>query len=79
STNTPSISFSKPVSTFTPTDSFRSWRHRYKDQEELLEKIKERWLDMCSNKKDVYFFVGNMWQYPGQFMVLGVFYPPTNS
>ena len=57
------------------TQSFRSWRHRYKDQEELLEKIKERWLDMCSSKKDAYFFVGNMWKHPKRFMVLGVFYP----
>jgi len=43
----------------------------------LLDKIKEKWLDtLCSPKKDVYFFVGNVWLRPKQFMILGVFYPP---
>jgi len=57
--------------------SYRSWGYRYKSEELLLEKIKERWLDrMCSEKNDVYFFVGNQRRFKNQFMVLGVFYPP---
>lgn len=56
--------------------SYRSWRYRYADQDILLEKIKEKWLDIAGPEKDVYFYVGNMWQHPKQFMVLGVFYPP---
>jgi len=58
------------------TQSYRRWRYRYKSQELLLQKIKERWLNrMCSEKNDMYFFVGNMKRFHDQFMVLGVFYP----
>jgi len=56
--------------------SYRSWRHIYKTQQLLLEKIKERWFyRMCTNKYDTYFFVGNQRRFVNQFMVLGVFYP----
>jgi len=55
--------------------AYRSWRYRYTDQAILLQKIKEKWLDIAGPKKDVYFYVGNMWKYPKQFLVLGVFYP----
>lgn len=56
--------------------SYRRWRHMYKPQE-LLDKIKEKWLgNMCSEKKNTYFFVGNEWRFPQQFHVLGTFYPP---
>jgi hypothetical protein len=56
--------------------AYRDWRHRYKSQALLLQKIKERWLNlMCSDKNDVHFFVGNMKRFHDQFMVLGVFYP----
>ena len=57
--------------------SFRKWRSKYKPEQLLLEKIKQRWFgEMCSDKKDTYFFVGNMLAHPDAFMVLGVFYPP---
>ena len=57
--------------------SYRSWRDRYRQENVLLEKIKERWLkNMCAEKNDVYFYVGNMQRFVDQFMVLGVFYPP---
>lgn len=57
--------------------SYRSWRWRYRNENVLLEKIKERWLDrMCALKNDVYFFVGNTKRFRDTFMVLGVFYPP---
>jgi hypothetical protein len=56
--------------------AYRDWRYKYKPQELLLQKIKERWLDrICSEKNDVYFYVGNMKRFHDQFMVLGVFYP----
>ncbi len=58
------------------TQSYRSWRSKYPSQTVLLQKIEQKWMDICSLKKDVYFYVGNMWQRPKQFMVLGVFYPP---
>ena len=57
--------------------AYRNWRWKYKTQELLLEKIRERWLTLvCSPKNDVYFFVGNMKRFRDNFMVLGVFYPP---
>ncbi|MDA8238960.1 MAG: hypothetical protein M0Z67_01180 [Nitrospiraceae bacterium] len=58
--------------------AYRTWRFTYKDEAVLLEKIKERWLDnLCSMKNDTYFFVGNMKRFRQNFMILGVFYPPT--
>ena len=57
--------------------AYRKWRHKYKNRNILLEKIKEKWLnDLCGLQKDVYFYVGNIWRRPKQFMILGVFYPP---
>jgi hypothetical protein len=56
--------------------AYRDWRSRYKSQAQLLEKIKERWLDrMCSKQNDIYFYVGNMKRFHANFLVLGVFYP----
>lgn len=57
------------------TQSYRAWRYKYSTQGLLLKKIEQKWLEICSDEKDVYFYVGNMWQHPKQFMVLGVFYP----
>lgn len=59
------------------TEAYRRWRHKYEEQTVLLTKIREKWLDeLCGPERDTYFYVGNMWQHPKQFMVLGVFYPP---
>jgi len=57
--------------------AYRDWRRRYSTENILLDKIKQRWLDIANtNKKDVYFYVGNMKRFRNTFMVLGVFYPP---
>lgn len=57
--------------------AYRDWRYNYKTQEILLQKIRQKWLDtICSAKRDVYFYVGNMQRFRDKFMVLGVFYPP---
>lgn len=57
--------------------AYRSWRRKYRDENTLLEKIKERWLGrMFSEKNDTYLFVGNWKRFRANFMVLGVFYPP---
>lgn len=62
------------------TEAYRRWRHKYVDQAVLQCKIREKWLDdLCGPKKDTYFYVGNVWQRPKQFMVLGVFYPPKSD
>lgn len=56
--------------------AYRDWRYKYSPQYLLLQKIKQRWLDLiCSEKNDIYFYVGNMKRFHDNFMVLGVFYP----
>jgi hypothetical protein len=71
---------SLPIIDWEIGQAYRSWRWKYKDEKVLLEKIKERWLDnMCTEKYDTYFFVGNMKRFRNNFMVLGVFYPPQGT
>ena len=56
--------------------AYRDWRRKYTSESVLLEKIRQRWLDlMCDETNDVYFYVGNMLRFRDKFMVLGVFYP----
>lgn len=56
--------------------AFRDWRAKYRTDKVLLEKIEQRWLDISNTeKKDVYFYVGNLKRFRTTFMVLGVFYP----
>ena len=46
----------------------------------LMEKIEQRWVEIADTaKKDVYFYVGNLKRFRQTFMVLGVFYPPSNG
>jgi len=60
--------------------AYRDWRSRYPAEEVLLEKIQQRWLDIANTeKKDVYFYVGNMKRFRQTFMILGVFYPRRNG
>ena len=57
--------------------AYRYWHSKYATEKILLEKIQLQWLDISdTNKKDVYFYVGNMKRFRKTFMVLGVFYPP---
>lgn len=59
--------------------AYRDWRSKYPTETVLLEKIKQRWLDIAdTTKKDVYFYVGNLKRFRTTFMVLGVFYPQKN-
>lgn len=56
--------------------SYRRWRHDYRSPQVLFEKIRGTWLHrICSEKNDIYFYVGNMQRFRDQFMVLGAFYP----
>jgi hypothetical protein len=42
----------------------------------LVDAIKHRWLDeMCAEKREPLFFVGDQHRFPGQFLVLGTFWP----
>ena len=57
--------------------AFRKWKTQYfYNTEVVLEKIKQKLLEIFSDSKNVYFYVGNMWQFPKNFLILGVFYPP---
>lgn len=52
---------------------YRSWRET---GHELIEAIKRKWLDeMCNDTREPFFFVGDQHRYPGQFLVLGTFWP----
>jgi hypothetical protein len=54
--------------------AYRDWRAKY--QSEVVEKIRERWLQVSDvTKKEVLFYVGNQKRFRNTFMVLGVFYP----
>lgn len=57
--------------------SYRDWRWKYRDENLLLEKIRQKWFDqICALKNDIYFYVGNLHRFQDTFMVLGAFYPP---
>jgi len=54
-------------------EAYRSWAP---SGDELVEAVKRKWLDeMCAEKREPLFFVGDQHRYPGQFLVLGTFYP----
>jgi len=53
--------------------AYRSWE---RSPGELVASIQEKWLDfMFDPKRDTTFFVGDQHTRPGQFLVLGTFYP----
>ncbi|KZM78368.1 hypothetical protein [Cellulosimicrobium sp. I38E] len=52
----------------------------HRTAEQARAAIRTRFLDeMASPTKDTHFYLGNQHQYPGSFMVLGVFWPPAGS
>lgn len=54
-------------------ETCRSWRFQ---GDALVEAIKGKWLDeMCSESREPLFFVGDQHTRPGQFLVLGTFWP----
>lgn len=45
-------------------------------ESKAFEKVRQMYVDtICGSNKDTYFFMGNMQQHPGSFLVLGAFYP----
>jgi hypothetical protein len=60
--------------------AYRKWRDRYSDAGQLIKSIEKKWSDIIDpNKKDVFFFVGNLHRFQDIFSVLGVFWPPLKS
>jgi hypothetical protein len=54
-------------------EAYRSWSETGDD---LIAAIKRRWRDdMCAEHREPLFFVGDQHRFPGQFLVLGTFYP----
>lgn len=53
---------------------WRMWRH---EDSGAGEAIRKKWLaEILDSSLDVSFVVGNMHQFPTQFLLLGVFWPP---
>lgn len=57
--------------------AYRNWKAKYGEGWE--EKFRQRFeLEMIS-KFDTHFFVGNIHQFPGSWIIVGLFYPPQTS
>ena len=53
--------------------AFRRYRSLYRNPE---QKIREHWMDdVCGPARDPAFFVGNLKRFPGQWLLLGIFWP----
>ena len=54
-------------------EAYRSWMRQGRNP---VESIKGKWHDMmCDRKRELMFFVGDQHKFPGNFLVLGTFYP----
>jgi hypothetical protein len=53
---------------------------RVRNFEDWRERMRARWLEeVCDEQRDTAFFVGNMHQHPGSFLILGVWWPPRRA
>lgn len=57
--------------------SYRRWRDEYGDA--WKEKFRQKYETEMINRFDTHFFVGNMHQHPGTWIIVGLFYPPRQS
>jgi hypothetical protein len=55
-------------------ESYRTWRAKYGDQWE--GKFRQRYESEMITKNDTHFYVGTVHQYPGTWIIVGLFYPP---
>lgn len=58
-------------------ESYRRWRKDYGDSWE--EKFRQRYEEEMIHKYDTHFYVGTVHQHPGTWIIVGLFYPPTES
>jgi len=59
---------------------YRNLRDRGHDLPAIKKKIRQKFLDeLCSERKNTHFFVGNQHLHPRSFLVLGVYWPPRGS
>ena len=54
--------------------AYRSWRRDYGNNWE--NKFRQRFEDEMINKNETNFFVGTLHQYPKNWIIVGLFYPP---
>jgi hypothetical protein len=54
--------------------SYRKWRNDYGDGWEA--KFREKYERQMIEKNDTHFYVGTLHQYPGTWIIVGLFYPP---
>lgn len=59
---------------------FWNCKDRYKNEQEALKKVKQKYFDEFVSKKDLYFFVGTTLRYhswaKNPFLIIGTFHPP---
>ena len=55
-------------------EAWRKWKDEYGDQWE--EKFRQRFEQEMIEKFDTHFFVGTVHQYPGTWIIVGLYYPP---
>ncbi len=58
-------------------ESYRKWKRQYRDGWE--QKFRQKYETEMTQKNDLHFFVGTHQQYPGVWMIVGLFYPPLAS
>lgn len=51
-----------------------NWR-RYYPEDEISDRLHEKWLGMMDESKDLHFFIGNQHQHRESFSILGTWYP----
>ena len=56
--------------------SFRSWRASYGEKWE--EKFRETYEKEMIHKNDTHFYVGTVAAHPNRWIIIGLFYPPTD-
>jgi len=58
---------------------YRNLRNK-SDEKTLIKKMKEKYLEeICGSSKDTYFIVGNQYEGPKAFLILGIFWPPIET
>jgi hypothetical protein len=58
-------------------DSFRRWRREYGDQ--WQKAFRQTFEQEMIKKNDTHFFVGTVHLHPGNWIIVGLFYPPHSS
>ena len=57
--------------------AWRTWRHKYRTEESLEQKMRETWVERKFQKRPGYFIVGTMHGHQSTFILIGQFSPPT--